>query len=357
MDGFANPLKSRVFAIICVSGVGIVAQPGCSSMSSHGSGLLGLKNKSDATSSAVGQVQSDQFGRPLPGSKVPLPPPIAEEKPEVSDETRSHVAMAMGEMLESVGNLPAAQAQYEQVLRIDPKSLNGSLALARVYARQGRPDAALKVYQTAEKHHRRSAALFNDKGLLLADQKDWTASIAAIRTAVKLEPSESKYHNNLGMILASSGNYEEAYKEFREAVGPGPAHFNVALMLLQADRPVEARDHLERALAAMPSLRKAQELLQQLDVSTSTTSLASNEREVEVELDASTEDEEQISDQELRTADNKEMLKVDAIENETVEQAAAESSEPATVEAPASNSTESNRNPWSRRWVPPKWLR
>jgi Tfp pilus assembly protein PilF len=257
-----------------------------------------------------------------------------------------------------VGNLGDAQLQYEQALKIDPKSLASALALARVYARQGRPDAALKVYQTAEKHHRRSAALFNDKGLLLADQKDWPEAIAAIRTSVKLEPSASKYHNNLGMVLAASGNYDEAYQEFREAVGPGPAHFNVALMLLQAERTVEARNHLERALVAMPSLKKAQELLAQLDVRGSASGLVAIEREVEVELERSPTDDTDVQAKELRTAsDDKEMRKVHAEHHEEIEHAAANTAEPAENTNQASGGADTDRSPWSRRWVPPKWLR
>lgn len=337
-----HPLPSILLAGI--TGLSAFCQSGCSSMKSHASPLTAWKNKTEGGTAAT-QNQSDQYGRPLPGAKGPLPVPIAESKPEISDQTRNHVALAMGEMLESVGNLDAAQAQYEQAVKCDPKSLESSLALARIYARQGRPDAAIKVYQAAEKHHRRSAALFNDKGLLLADQKDWPAAIAALRTAVKLESSESKYHNNLGMILASSGNYDEAYKEFREAVGAGPAHYNVALMLMQADRPVEARNHLERALAAMPNMQKAQDLLEQLDGRNSGTTLASNEREVRVELDRAIEDD----DSELQT--------VDGTFDPQVEHAAvlAAPATPAKEQPPATE--ESEHNPWSRRWVPPKWLR
>jgi Tfp pilus assembly protein PilF len=332
-----------------LAGAGLFVSSGCSSLTSKTGGLALGKKRATPAPAQLGKVQADQYGRPLPGTTNPAGPAISESRPDISDETRSHVALAMGEMLESVGNLNAAQVQYEQALKSDPKSLSTALALARVYARQGRPEAALKVYQTAEKYHRRNPALFNDKGLLLADQKDWAAAIAALRVAIKLSPTESKYHNNLGMVLAAQGNYEDAYKEFREAVGAGPAHYNVALMLLQADRPVEARNHLERAIAAMPSLDKAQQLLDELDERNSNSMLATSEREVEVDLDRTDADRTESAESDT----HKIALEFDP----EIEHASATTEPQAAKPAATRPAAESDRTPWSRRWVPPKWLR
>jgi tetratricopeptide (TPR) repeat protein len=333
-----QPNISQFYA--CAAAVCLVAQAGCNSIGSRINDWASNKPKSKAPA-ALGQLASDQYGRPLPGSKPPLSTPVAESAPDITNQTRSHVALAMGEMLESVGNIAGAQEQYENSLKSDPKSLNAALALARVYAQQGRPEAAMKVYQAAEKHHRRNPALFNDKALLLADQKDWPAAVAALRTATRLQPSESKYHNNLGMVLAASGNYEEAYKEFREAVGAGPAHYNIALMLLQDERPEEARNHLERAVAAMPNLQKARQLRVQLDRRPSGITAASTERELSVVLDQNVV--EGIDVQTIEDSNDSDVEPAGAVEHAP--------SRPQTTPAADEN------NPWARRWVPPKWLR
>lgn len=325
--------------------VGLVILPGCSNLGSRTTGWAAQRQKHDTPPVKLGKIQSDENGRPLPGSQAPIQPSGDESKQQVSEETRSHVAMAMGEMLEGSGNLTGAQAQFERALKLDPKSLKAALALARIETRLGRHSAALRIYQNAEKQHRRSAAVFNDKGLLLAEQKDWAAAIAALRTAVKLEPAESKYHNNLGMVLAASGAFEDAWKEFREAVGSGPAHYNVALMMLQVGQTVEARNHLERAVAVMPSLREAEELLAQLDADGPMPNMAGEAAEVAVEL----EDVEQLTAHESQSNATVDPQVTPA--SATVPQVSSESN---TAE-PESASTPDD--PWKKRWVPPKWLR
>ena len=329
----------RRVASLVVS-AGLLVLPGCSSIGSRVASWSSPK-KRDAAPVTLGKIQSDDIGRPVPGSQPPLPPPLDATKQQTASETRGHVALAMGEMQERSGNLTAARDQFEQALKIDPKSLKAALALARVEARLGRPDAALRIYQDAEKRHRRSAAVFNDKGLLLAEQKDWSGAIAALRTAVKLEPKESRYHNNLGMVLASSGSYDDAWKEFVEAVGPGPAHYNVALMLLQAGHTIEARNHVERALVAMPTLKQAQELLAKIDADSPSGTLAATEPEVDTEL-------QHVGELSVHNRTT------DVIEDSQVSPAAA--SEPAATPEPAAQS-DPPADPWSKRWVPPKWLR
>jgi Tfp pilus assembly protein PilF len=319
---------------------GLIVLPGCSSLGTS-IAKWSTPKKGESAPVTLGKVQSDSIGRPLPGSKPPLPLALDESKHHSGPESRANVALAMGDMLERSGDLAGAREQFEQALKFEPKSLKAALALARTEARLGRPDAASRIYRDAEKYHRRNPAIFNDKGLMLAEQKDWAGAIAALRTAVKLDPKQSKYHNNLGMVLAWSGSYDEAWKEFREAVGPGPAHYNIALLHWQAGHPVEARDHVERALAAMPTLNEARELLAQIDAESPSGTLAATEPEVGMEL----EDVEQVS--------------VPAAEPEVPEEqniVPAVALEPIVEPEPAPE-PEPPADPWARRWVPPKWLR
>jgi Tfp pilus assembly protein PilF len=334
-----------------VMSAGLIVLPGCSSIGSRVANLSSPK-KADSQPVTLGKIQSDHIGRPVPGSQAPMPPVLDTPHPQTAPETRSNVALAMGDMLERSNNLTGARDQFEQALKSDPKSLKAALALARIEARLGRPDAALRIYQDAEKQHRRSAAIVNDKGLLLAEQQDWNAAIAALRTAVKLEPKESRYHNNLGMVLASSGAYDDAWKEFREAVGPGPAHYNIALMHLQAGHSVEARNHAERALAAMPKLKEAQELLAQIDAESPSGTLSATEPDVNMELE--NVNEMNIDDQPVGDV-------IEARGNEVIEDsnvAPASATEPVANEPPANSEPPAAvPDPWSKRWVPPKWLR
>jgi Tfp pilus assembly protein PilF len=228
--------------------------------------LLGCAGLRSGAAGLTGHASSPP--EPVVRAGTPSGGPVTTEAPQITADTRWHVEIAMGQMLESSGNLGEAQAHYEQALKLNPKCLDAMLALGRVYTRAGRPDAALKMYDRAEKAHRKNPSVYNDKGLCLAEQHDWPGALAALRQATKLDPASSKYHNNLGTVLAASGQYDAAWSEFREAVGPAVAHYNVAVLLASADRIAEAQDHLERAMAAMPHLAQAESLLAQLRTAT-----------------------------------------------------------------------------------------
>jgi Flp pilus assembly protein TadD len=69
-------------------------------------------------------------------------------------------------------------------------------------------------------------------------------------------------------VLAREGRATEAVNEFLRALTLEPAqptwHYNVALLLERERRMVEARQHLEAALALDPGLQAAREELARL---------------------------------------------------------------------------------------------
>jgi len=323
------------WAAVILSGASLLGTAGCSSMGGKFAGLHSSDKSRDGSATWFGKSS----GHPAPGSLAGAATVPEQSKP-INDESRANVALAMGEMLEQTGNLSLATEKYEQAVKTDPKSLKASLALAHAYGRSGRTESALRVYQAAEKYHRKIAALHNDRGLLLAEQKDWSGAAGALKTAVKLEPSSSKFHNNLGMVLAMSGDYEAAWKEFSEAVGPGTAHYNVALMMIQAGKMNEARDHLSRAIAIMPSLKEAQAAVAQLNGPAAPRDAAPDRTEL------------QVADhlQSPTVALNA----IEAVGDETTESSVSD----AAPEVPENSDTPiKHDDPWAKPRVQRKWLR
>ena len=274
-------------AVACVlAGLFSLGTAGCINQRSNGPTAMGRNDQQARSGIAQGQPQAGAQSRSLFQRLRKEPTSVALDEPiALSSDKRSQVYLALGQMLESVGKLADAQQQYEQAVKADPSSLKAKLALARVYTLLGRPDAAVKTYEQAEKKHRNSPTVYNDKGMLLAEQKEWTKAIATLRQAVKLDPSNTKYHNNLGMVLAACGKYDEAWGEFREAVGAGPAHYNVAYMLVRSGRTAEARTRLVQALDALPNLNEAAALLAQINNSQphAVSQIAPTVRKVEAE--------------------------------------------------------------------------
>jgi tetratricopeptide (TPR) repeat protein len=99
-------------------------------------------------------------------------------------------------------------------------------------------------------------------GLLLGRRgADSNEVLAEFRQALRLRPDYAEAHNNMGLVLAQSGEDEKAAAEFREASRIRPdyadAHANLGAVLLLSD--VEgAIAELEKAVSLDPTMIKAQ---------------------------------------------------------------------------------------------------
>ena len=80
---------------------------------------------------------------------------------------------------------------------------------------------------------------------------------ALVREALRLEPSTSVAHLNLGWILEARGRESEAVAAYLEALrlepGRAEAAANLAALLIRRGRPEDAVGHLRRALEHRPS--------------------------------------------------------------------------------------------------------
>lgn len=274
--------------------------------------------------------KSDALGRRLPATvETPVVPAEARRDPKKS---QANIQIAIGQMHESRDDLAHAQLAYEEALRSDPTSLAAALALAHLYQQTGRSDTAVTVYQDTLKQHRKDASVWNDFGLCLAEQKRWPEAIGALRKAVELDSRRTLYRNNLGMVLAGAGKLDEAWKEFREAVGPAPAHYNIAVMLTREGKTAQAREHLERAITIMPAFSDAKELLAKCNDPTR----ADLANAPELPLTPST------------------VPLTTSLGSNPVDKL---SQAPTTVNLPEPSHRSEDSDPWARRWVAPQWTR
>ena len=93
------------------TGIGTVlstlALLGCSSIDSPIAAITWPKKPADSTAASLGKSKNDDVGRPVPGSQAP--PAVAEQSSPPSNESRAHVELAMGEMLEEAGKVHALE--------------------------------------------------------------------------------------------------------------------------------------------------------------------------------------------------------------------------------------------------------
>jgi hypothetical protein len=105
------------------------------------------------------------------------------------------------------------------------------------------------------------------QGLMVA--KNYPAAIQVLATYLKGNPNDVEAYNMLGRALAARGDWQRAEAAYRRMVTLAPgddrASYNLALVLIRMERLDEARQWLQAALQANPSLDRARQLLQELD--------------------------------------------------------------------------------------------
>ena len=103
---------------------------------------------------------------------------------------------------------------------------------------------------------RNSVAHYN-LGLVLAGSGQFDEAIAHYRQALKIEPHYAQAHNNLGCILADRGQFDEAIAHYRQALKFKPdfaeAHNNLASALAAHGGIDEAIAHYQMGLRIKPS--------------------------------------------------------------------------------------------------------
>lgn len=137
----------------------------------------------------------------------------------------------LGLSLALLGHKERALAEFERALALNPRYIEANIHRGILLNELGRGEEAEAAFRAAAAHGQPPAGGFSRPvAALLANQ-----------------------HAELGKAYAEAGAITEAIQEFRRAVILGPAfhdlRYRLARLLLEAGRPLEAREELERILA------------------------------------------------------------------------------------------------------------
>jgi Tfp pilus assembly protein PilF len=185
----------------------------------------------------------------------------------------------------------AAEKRIEKAVRLDPARADAQEMLARLWRDWGAPDLALGPAYRAIAAAPQAASPVNTLGTVLAALGEWSAAaarfadasardpgaawafsnwcyaqfrlgqFAAARTncerALTLDSTWRAAHNNLGLVLAASGDIAAARAEFLAAGDTATAEYNAGIVSVAMSDYESAAAAFERAIAANPEFTAA----------------------------------------------------------------------------------------------------
>ncbi len=176
------------------------------------------------------------------------------------------VHYSLGQALRSLGRLDEAREQLAasgsgEVLspdrlmdRLESLAVSSGAHLKRGNRAlmSGRLDAAEAEFRNAAKADPKSTGARRNLALVLARKGLFDGAIEALKSAAEIDPDDVWIHVDLGNAYLSKGQAETAVRSFEQAVEIDPtlvqAHFNLANALISLDRWRDARPHLETVL-------------------------------------------------------------------------------------------------------------
>jgi Tfp pilus assembly protein PilF len=193
-----------------------------------------------------------------PAAPKPVAAPSAAPPPEspiriTTGRPKLNPQVASAYQAFQAGDLAAAQRDYQQVLKSEPKNIDALHGLAAISLRQGQPEAAEDYYfRILEADPKDGAA---QAGLIgLRGQVDPVQSESRLKNLLAGQPESPTLHFALGNLYARQGRWNDAQQAYFRAYtadSENPDYqFNLAVSLDQLRQPKLALQYYQGALAA-----------------------------------------------------------------------------------------------------------
>lgn len=224
----------------------------------------------------------------------------AEQKYKYSEK----LEILQGDILLIKGDIQAARAKFNSVLKSNSESVAARNKLASTYMKEGQYQEAKKILDALSKSNPHHISILENAGLtnyetgnfdLAKKQMEQVQNLdrenknaAGVVTKVRIEKGElsglaselSKTHseeelvrllNTAGVKLSKDDKVEEAIAIYQDCLKviktdeyAGKVHYNIALGLQRLNRSKEALSHAKLATIHLPGLEKAQALVKRL---------------------------------------------------------------------------------------------
>jgi tetratricopeptide (TPR) repeat protein len=167
--------------------------------------------------------------------------------PQLTDKLRRANA------LHAAGQLHAARALYQEILRLRPRHFDALHLLGVLAAQDNDPQQAVRLIEKAIQVEPNNAAAHCNKGTALQAINQWEAALAAYDRAIALRPDYAMAHCNRGGVLRELKQFAGALASCDRSIAiradSAEAHSNRGNVLADLGRTDEALHSYERAIA------------------------------------------------------------------------------------------------------------
>ena len=160
--------------------------------------------------------------------------------------------LSAGLLQERQKEFSAAEAEYKQVLAVDPHSTEAAIGLTNLYMKSGRLGEAEPLLRRLATERPDDAGIHLQLGRVLAAQSKKDDAITEIQTALKLAPADSDAQREMADLYSSAGKNDLAENTYRALVTTQPKdpelHRGLGQALLLQKKFPEAQQEFLTAL-------------------------------------------------------------------------------------------------------------
>jgi tetratricopeptide (TPR) repeat protein len=184
----------------------------------------------------------------------------------------------LGNFYLRAGRLPEAFNEFQRALQSElsgniPSKYKTYMALVYYYILVNDRDNAERYLNAVMQYYPQRADFININGVMLFEKNEITQAEAALRKAISIDPDETTFHSNLGLILLREGRNGEAIKEAQKALMLHPDSWKAYFVISDAYKAKgnqEIADHFyhigQRIKSARPSVVSKEDSLVRWDL-------------------------------------------------------------------------------------------
>jgi tetratricopeptide (TPR) repeat protein len=165
----------------------------------------------------------------------------------------------------AAGNQKEAVANYKEVIRVNADNLEAHRDLAALYKKANQLDESEREYREILRLKKDDMEARNALTSIYVRKKSYPELIALLKENVEMTPEDSNQHYRLGLVYEFQKDYDNAAASYAEAIrykeDNAKALNAMGRIKMKTGNIQEAKEYLERAKAADPSMKEAALLL------------------------------------------------------------------------------------------------